>query len=128
MLQKQFAAERIAALVEERRMHEVDEAARNGVASAKHDELLQRLHRTEDALQATTKDYILGNPAEDIARHNIHTTAHACCLSDPGQPQHAPGLIFLEHFWYLQHMPACMFCAKTRSLKEHRDLRRKGLH
>jgi len=58
--QKQFAAERIAALVEEGRAREVDEAARHAVASAKHDELLQRLHKTEDALQATTKDYILG--------------------------------------------------------------------
>ncbi|BDA49231.1 Coiled-coil domain-containing protein 77 [Coccomyxa sp. Obi] len=65
--QKQFAAERIAALVEERRMHEVDEAARNGVASAKHDELLQRLHRTEDTLQATTKDYILAKKARSEA-------------------------------------------------------------
>lgn len=61
--QKQFAAERIAALVEERRAREADEAARHAVASTKHDELLQRLHKTEDALQATTKGYILGAPS-----------------------------------------------------------------
>lgn len=57
-------------------MREVDEAARNGVASAKHDELLQRLHKSEDALQATTKDYILG------ADLHVYLTK-ACMLFTP---------------------------------------------
>ncbi len=76
VLQKQFAAERIAALVEERRMHEVDVAAQDDVASAKHDELLQRLHRTEDTLQTTTKDYILGKP---LTTPRTCAPEHPCC-------------------------------------------------
>lgn len=59
-MQKQFAAERVAALLEDRRIRELDEAARHAVASEKHDELLQRLHKAEAVLQSTTKDYIMG--------------------------------------------------------------------
>jgi hypothetical protein len=67
-------------------MREVDDAARNGVASAKHDELLQRLHRSEDALQATTKDYILGADLRVYLAKacmlftSHHSWLHDCCL------------------------------------------------
>ncbi len=60
-------------------MCEVDEAARHSVASARHDELLQRLHRAEDALQATTKDYILGAHAEISHLPTLTLTRPACC-------------------------------------------------
>jgi hypothetical protein len=58
--QKRFAAERIAMLVEDKRISEADEAARNSMSSQRHDELLQRVQKAEAALQSTTKDYIVG--------------------------------------------------------------------
>lgn len=110
MLQKQFAAERIAALMEERRMLEVDEAARNGVASAKHDELLQRLHRTEDTLQATTKDYILG---ESLSTHPARPLMLAPEVAPRG-PLHVPGLVMQECFCCPGHVLACIFKISAR--------------
>lgn len=68
-------------------MREVDEAARHGVASARHDELLQRLHRAEDALQATTKGYILGAHAEishmsNLTSRVLHAAHKPCFVKD----------------------------------------------
>ncbi len=60
MVQKQFASERIAALLEDRRIRSQDEEAHRAVYQQKIDELTQRLKQTELALQRTTKDYILG--------------------------------------------------------------------
>ncbi|KAK9814374.1 hypothetical protein WJX72_004785 [[Myrmecia] bisecta] len=57
--QKQFANERIAALLEDRRIREADEEAHRELAAQKLEELTARLKKTEQTLQATTKDYIL---------------------------------------------------------------------
>ena len=59
-LQKQFNAERVAALLEDRRIREQDEQAHAALAAQRIDELQQRLKNTERALQQATKDYILG--------------------------------------------------------------------
>ena len=59
-VQRQFNSERIAALLEDRRIRAGDEEAHRAVYQQKIDELTQRLKRTELALQRTTKDYILG--------------------------------------------------------------------
>ena len=60
ILQKQFNAERVAALLEDRRIREQDEQAHAALAAQRIDELQQRLKNTERALQQATKDYILG--------------------------------------------------------------------
>ena len=60
VLQKQFNAERVAALLEDRRIREQDEQAHAALAAQRLDELQQRLKNTERALQQATKDYILG--------------------------------------------------------------------
>ena len=60
MVQRHFANERIAALLEDRRIRSQDEEAHRAVYQQKIDELTQRLKQTELALQRTTKDYILG--------------------------------------------------------------------
>ena len=67
-VQAQFNSERIAALLEDRRIRAGDEEAHQVVYHKKIDELTQRLKQTELALQRTTKDYILG-----LAVH--------CCLN-----------------------------------------------
>ncbi len=59
-VQRHFANERIAALLEDRRIRSQDEEAHRAVYQQKIDELTQRLKQTELALQRTTKNYILG--------------------------------------------------------------------
>lgn len=58
-LQKAFAAERIQALMDVRRSQEVDAAACHAVMMRKQEDLMQRLHKAEEALQHSTRDYIL---------------------------------------------------------------------
>ena len=58
-LQKAFAAERIQALTDVRRSQEVDAAACHAVMMRKQEDLMQRLHKAEEALQHSTRDYIL---------------------------------------------------------------------
>ena len=59
-MQREFTSERVAALLEDRRIRSQDEAAHRAAYQQKIDELTQRLKQTEVALQRTTKDYILG--------------------------------------------------------------------
>lgn len=59
-LQKQFANERIAALLEDRRIRQQDEEVHHAMHAQKVEELMQRLQKTEMTLQQTTKDYIIG--------------------------------------------------------------------
>ena len=66
-LQKQFNAERVAALLEDRRIREQDEQAHAALAAQRIDELQQRMQNTERALQQATKDYILSG---QLFRHN----------------------------------------------------------
>ena len=73
-LQKQFNAERVAALLEDRRIREQDEQAHAALAAQRIDELQQRLKNTEWALQQATKDYILG---EQLLRRNAFHLQHA---------------------------------------------------
>ncbi len=58
-LQKAFAAERIQALMDIRRSQEVDAAACHALMMRKQEELMQRLHKAEEALQHSTRDSIL---------------------------------------------------------------------
>lgn len=61
MMQREFTNERVAALLEDRRIRSQDEEAHRAVYQQKIDELTHRLKQTELALQRTTKDYILGS-------------------------------------------------------------------
>lgn len=63
VMQREFTNERVAALLEDRRIRSHDEEAHRAVYQQKIDELTQRLKQTEVALQRTTKDYILGSIA-----------------------------------------------------------------
>ena len=65
-LQKAFAAERIQALMDVRRSQEVDAAACHAVMMRKKEDLMQRLHKAEEALQHSTRDYILCKSHPDI--------------------------------------------------------------
>ena len=58
-LQKAFAAERIQALMDVRRCQEVDTVACHALMMRKQEDLMQRLHRAEEALQHSTRDCIL---------------------------------------------------------------------
>lgn len=64
------------------RAQEVDEAACHGVMMRKQEELLQRLHKTEAALQHATRDYIL---CESTCRTDNASASGRCstvlCLS-----------------------------------------------
>lgn len=80
-LQKQFNAERVAALLEDRRIREQDEQAHAALAAQRIDELQQRLQNTERALQQATKDYILSG---QLFRHNA---CHATCLAVQQSPK-----------------------------------------
>ena len=80
-LQKQFNAERVAALLEDRRIREQDEQAHASLAAQRIDELQQRLKNTERALQQATKDYILGRQP---LRRNASQLQHASgCATEP---------------------------------------------
>jgi coiled-coil domain-containing protein 77 len=57
--QRKFANERIATLLEDRRIRDADEALIREAADKKVVELEDRLKRTEELLQQSTKDYIL---------------------------------------------------------------------
>lgn len=58
--QKQLAAERIAALLEDRRIREAEEEAHRGQLNSQLEGLAERLRKAEEGLRQTTKDYILG--------------------------------------------------------------------
>ena len=82
--QKAFAAERIQALADVGRAQEVDAAACHAVMMRKQEELMQRLHKAEEALQHSTRDYILCKPLLHEARLKLATqlihTMHAAAL------------------------------------------------
>lgn len=65
--QKRFAAERVAALQEDRCIRERDAAAHAAALSASVEELAARLAAAEEALRTTTRDYILAKQARDVA-------------------------------------------------------------
>lgn len=65
--QKRFAAERIAALQEDRAIRERDAAAHAAALSATADALAEKLRAAEEALRVTTKDYILAKQQRDAA-------------------------------------------------------------
>lgn len=65
--QKRFAAERAAALQEDRAIRERDAAAHAAALSATAEELAAKLQAAEEALRCTTKDYILAKQARDAA-------------------------------------------------------------
>lgn len=65
--QKRFAAERIAALQEDRAIRERDAAAAATALSATAEELAEKLRGAEEALRCTTRDYILARQQRDVA-------------------------------------------------------------
>lgn len=65
--QKRFAAERVAALQEDRAIRERDAAAHAAALGAAAEELSARLAAAEEALRTTTRDYILAKQARDAA-------------------------------------------------------------
>lgn len=60
LLQKQLATERIAALLEDRRIREGEEAAHRAHMNQQLQNLSAKLKAAEEQLRQTTKDYILG--------------------------------------------------------------------
>ncbi|GLC41905.1 hypothetical protein PLESTB_001046000 [Pleodorina starrii] len=65
--QKQLAAERIAALLEDRRIREAEEEAHRRSLAAQLETASERLQRLEEQLRTTTKDYILGRRERQAA-------------------------------------------------------------
>ena len=59
-VQKQFAAERVAGMLEDRRIREAEIEAYQAAAAERSAKLCARIEYLERALQETTKDYILG--------------------------------------------------------------------
>ena len=59
-VQKQFAAERVASMLEDRRIREAETEAYQLAAADRAAKLSSRIEHLEKALQETTKDYILG--------------------------------------------------------------------
>lgn len=57
--QKKLTNERVAALLEDRRIRECDEESRRNSDDARFEALTAKLKRTEQMLQAATKDYIV---------------------------------------------------------------------
>ena len=81
-LQKAFAAETIQALADARRAQEVDAAACHAVMMRKQEDLMLRLHRAEEALQHSTRDYILCRLSRSLP---LHKEEPACQLASlPG--------------------------------------------
>ena len=70
-MQKQFAVERIQALMDVRRSQEVDAAACHAMMMRKQEELMLRLHTAEEALQHSARDCILSRPPPPHAMHML---------------------------------------------------------
>ena len=70
--QRKFSNERIAALLEDRRIRDADESVQREAAEKKCQELADRLNRTEDLLQKATKDYILQRREAQNAHAALH--------------------------------------------------------
>jgi coiled-coil domain-containing protein 77 len=66
--QRRFAAERIAALQEDRSIRERDAAAHAAVQAANIEDLADKLRGAEEALRRTTRDYILARQQRDGAQ------------------------------------------------------------
>lgn len=82
--QKKFAAERIAALTEDRAIRERDMAAAAAALSRTADDLAVRLQGAEEALRCTTRDYILARQQRDAAE-----AAAAAALAAANQEREA---------------------------------------
>ena len=82
--QKAFAAERLQALADAQRAQEVDAAAYHAVMMRKQEDLMLRLHRAEEALQHSTRDYILCRLSRTLPWH-----MEAGCLSACSSSRHA---------------------------------------
>ncbi|GFR40782.1 hypothetical protein Agub_g1396 [Astrephomene gubernaculifera] len=65
--QKQLASERIAALLEDRRIRDQEEETHRRSLSQQLEAATERLQRVEEQLRTTTKDYILGRREKQAA-------------------------------------------------------------
>lgn len=86
--QKRFAAERVAALTEDRAIRERDSAAAAAALSRTAEELAERLRGAEEALRRTTKDYILARQERDAAQQEA-AAARAAAAAERQQARHA---------------------------------------
>ena len=66
--QRKFSEERVAALLEDRRIRDADETMQKEQYEKKASELRNRLARTEDLLQKATKDFILAKTAPYVVQ------------------------------------------------------------
>ena len=66
--QRKFSEERVACLLEDRRIRDADEAMQKEQYEKKASELRNRLARTEDLLQKATKDFILAKTAPFVVQ------------------------------------------------------------
>ena len=66
--QRKFSEERVAALLEDRRIRDADEVMQKEQYEKKASELRNRLARTEDLLQKATKDFILAKTAPFVVQ------------------------------------------------------------
>lgn len=79
--QKKFAAERIAALTEDRAIRERDAATAAAALSRTAEELAERLRGAEEALRCTTRDFILARQQRDAAEAAA-AEAHAAAVQE----------------------------------------------
>ena len=75
--QKQFAAERVAALQEDRAIRERDAAAHAAALGQTAEELAHKLQAAEEALRRATKDFILARQQRDAAEQAAAAAAAA---------------------------------------------------
>ena len=80
--QRRFAAERIAALQEDRGIRERDAAAQAAAQGSTIDELADKLRGAEEALRRTTRDYILARQQRDGAQQEAAAARAAAAAAE----------------------------------------------
>ncbi len=81
--QKQLASERIAALLEDRRIRETEEAAHRQLMNQQLEDKAAELAKAEEQLRQTTKDYILGEPHAYLALQPLRYKVHNVIMRMP---------------------------------------------
>jgi hypothetical protein len=98
--QKQLATERIAALLEDRRIKGQEEEAHRAQLNSQIESLTTRLKKAEEVLRTTTKEYILGAPpapsAVAAANAEAARRARGACRAMVGEA------LFCAYGWGVQ--------------------------
>ncbi|GMH33975.1 hypothetical protein BSKO_01809 [Bryopsis sp. KO-2023] len=71
--QRQFASERVAALLEDRKIREQDEASHRMNFQQQTDQQSQKIQKLEEILRTTTRDYILARKEKQMAEARAAT-------------------------------------------------------